>query len=78
MKSDEKNRILDEAFDSIAALVSGGVELAQGASTEARALVRSRFDKLIKDLDLVEREEFDVVRAQLVELEKRIKALEKN
>ena len=78
MKSDEKNRILDEAFDSIAALVSGGVELAQGASTEARSLVRSRFDKLIKDLDLVEREEFDVVRAQLVELEKRIKALEKN
>lgn len=85
MSAGDKNQILDEAMDSLAALISGSLELAQGAGAEAKNLLRSRVEKLIADLDLVDREAFEVATAQIEKLHEqlaamaaRIEALEKN
>jgi BMFP domain-containing protein YqiC len=84
MSARDKKQILDEATDSLAALVAGFLELGQGAGAEAKALLRTRVEKLIGDLDLVDRETFEVaqeqldkLRAALAVLEARIEALEK-
>jgi len=50
-------------FDEVAKLMIGAAGAAQGAAREAEALMRSRLERLIGDLDLVSREEFDAVKA---------------
>ena len=53
------NRVLDE----IAKLMMTAAGAAQGAAREAESLVRSRLERLLADLDLVGREEFDAMKA---------------
>lgn len=74
-----QNRILDE----IGRLFTNAAGAAQGVRTEVETLIRSQAERLIADMDLVGREEFDVVRAmaQLAReeneaLKARIEALE--
>ncbi len=74
-----RGRILDD----IARLVTDAAGVAQGMRREAESLARAQLDRLIATMDLVSREEFEVVRdmAALAReeneaLQKRIAALE--
>jgi BMFP domain-containing protein YqiC len=73
------NRLLDD----LAKVANGAVSTLVGVKDEIEALVRQRVDKLLTDSDLVPREEFEVVKAMVVEarseqerLSKRLVALE--
>jgi BMFP domain-containing protein YqiC len=50
-------------FDELAKLMMSAAGAAQGAAREAEGLMRSRLERLLGDLDLVSREEFDAMKA---------------
>ena len=50
-------------FDDIARVANGAMGAAAGLRTEIEALVRDRMQRLLADMDLVRREEFEVVQA---------------
>lgn len=53
------NRLLDD----LARLASGALGSLAGLKEEIEAFVRQRFERLVAELDLVPREEFDAVKA---------------
>ncbi|MGB5094023.1 MAG: accessory factor UbiK family protein [Parvibaculum sp.] len=53
-----QNRFLDE----LAKMFTNAAGAAQGVRTEVETIMRSQAERLIADLDLVTREEFDVMR----------------
>ena len=74
------NRILDE----LAKVMTDAAGAAQGLRREAESVFRNRAERVLRDLDVVQREEFEAVKAMAerarVEnerLEARIVALEK-
>ena len=74
------NRILDE----LAKVMTDAAGAAQGLKREAESVLRNRAERVLRDLDVVQREEFEAVKAMAerarVEndrLEARIEALEK-
>jgi len=52
------NRLLDE----MARLMGDAASVAQGVKREAESVFRTQMERIVADLDLVKREEFDVVR----------------
>jgi BMFP domain-containing protein YqiC len=73
------NRILDD----IARLITDATGAAQGVRREVENLVKSQFERLLKDMDIATREEVDVLRDMVVaareeneQLALRLKALE--
>lgn len=73
------NRILDE----LARMMTDAAGAAQGVKREVETLVRSQGERLLRDMDVVSREEFEVVksmaekaRAENERLAARIGALE--
>jgi BMFP domain-containing protein YqiC len=54
-----QNRILDD----LARVAASAVGAVQGARHEVEAAIRSRLEKMLVDMDLVTREEFEVVKA---------------
>lgn len=73
------NRLLDE----VAKLMTDAAGAAQGLKREAETIMRAQGEKILKDMDLVRREEFEAVkamaekaRAENERLEARIAALE--
>ncbi len=87
MNSQGPNRFLDE----FAKLMTDAAGLAQGVQKEAETVFRAQGERVMAKMDLVQREDFDVVRdmaarareenevlkEQLIALETRISALEK-
>ena len=74
-----RNRILDD----ISQLMTNAAGVAQGVKDEAETAVRARMERLLADMDLVTREEFEAVREMAQKareenerLEARIAALE--
>ncbi len=53
------NRLLDE----IAKLMTDAAGAAQGVQREVATLVRSQGERLLRDMDVVSREEFEAVKA---------------
>jgi len=53
-----QNRLMDE----MARLMNDAASVAQGVKREAETVFRSQMERIVADLDLVRREEFDVVR----------------
>ena len=49
-------------FDELAKLMTNAAGAAQGVRREVGALVQSQVERVISNLELVKREEFDVVR----------------
>ncbi|MEJ0013547.1 MAG: accessory factor UbiK family protein [Bauldia sp.] len=49
-------------FDEMARLVGDAASVAQGVKREAETVFRSQMERIVADLDLIKREEFDVVR----------------
>jgi BMFP domain-containing protein YqiC len=56
------NRFLDD----LARVANGALGTAAGLKGEIEALVRDRLQRLLADMDLVSREEFDAVKAMAV------------
>ena len=70
-------------FDEMARLMGDAASVAQGVKREAETVFRTQMERIVADLDLVKREEFDVVRemasqarAENESLKKRIAELE--
>ena len=59
-----KNPILDE----FAKLTTGAMGLAQAAGEEAKTAFRAQADRMVAELDLVRRDEFDALRAEIAAL----------
>jgi BMFP domain-containing protein YqiC len=66
-----QNPILDE----IAKLTTAAMGLAQAAGDEAKAALRSQTDRMVAELDLVRREEYDALKAEVAALRAEIEAL---
>ena len=73
------NRILDE----VAKLMTDAAGAAQGVKREVETLMKSQGERILKDMDLVRREEFEAGKAMAEKareenerLEARLKALE--
>ncbi|GJM01650.1 MAG: hypothetical protein DHS20C08_01510 [Rhodomicrobium sp.] len=71
-------------FDELAKLMTNAAGAAQGMSQEVESLFRSQGQKMLNEMDLVSREEFEVVKAMAAkareendELKARLEALEK-
>lgn len=71
-------------LDDLAGLMTGAMGAARSAGEEARTAMQSRVRDFIADMDLVERDEVEAVRAIAINalekveaLEKRVEALEK-
>ncbi|HEY5608491.1 MAG TPA: accessory factor UbiK family protein [Alphaproteobacteria bacterium] len=70
-------------FDDMARLANGAVGALAGAGRELEALIRAQIEKLLANMDLVRRDEFEAVkamaakaRAEQERLEARVAALE--
>lgn len=66
-----QNPILDE----IAKLTNAAMGLAQAAGDEAKAAFRSQTDRMVAELDLVRRDEYDALKAEIAVLRAEIEAL---
>ncbi len=66
-----QNPILDE----IAKLTTAAMGIAQAAGDEAKAAFRSQTDRLVAEMDLVRREEYDALKAELAALRLEVEAL---
>ena len=62
-------------LDEMAKLTTAAMGIAQAASEEAKAAFRSQADKIVADLDLVRRDELDVLKAEVAALRVEIEAL---
>ncbi len=73
------NRLMDE----FAKLMTDAAGVAQGARREVETVVRAQLERVLSELDIVQREDFETVREMAVKaraeneaLERRIAALE--
>lgn len=66
-----RNPLLDE----FAKLTTGAMGLAQAAGEEAKAAMRAQTDRMVAELDLVRRDEFDVLKAEIAALRAELAAL---
>ncbi len=68
-----RSRILDD----IARLTNGAAGVASGLRDEVEALVQQRLEKVLANLDLVRREEFEAIEAVAIRAREEQEALEK-
>ncbi|KQS55580.1 hypothetical protein ASG17_05775 [Brevundimonas sp. Leaf363] len=66
-----RNPILDE----FAKLTTGAMGLAQAAGEEAKSAFRAQTDRVAAELDLVRRDEFDALKAEIAALRAEIAGL---
>ena len=57
-----QNRLLDD----FARLFTDAAGMAQGVRREAEGVVKAQFERLIRDMDVVSREEFEAVREKAI------------
>lgn len=66
-----RNPILDE----FAKLTTGAMGLAQAAGEEARTAFRAQADRFVAEMDLVRRDEFDALKAEIAALRAEVATL---
>lgn len=66
-----RNPILDE----FAKLTTGAMGLAQAAGEEAKTAFRTQADRFVAEMDLVRRDEFDALKAEIAALRAEIATL---
>lgn len=62
-------------LDEFAKLTTGAMGLAQAAGEEARTAFRAQADRFVADMDLVRRDEFDALKAEIAALRAEVAAL---
>ncbi|MFZ5721791.1 MAG: accessory factor UbiK family protein [Pseudomonadota bacterium] len=62
-------------LDEFAKLTTAAMGLAQAAGDEAKAAFRSQTDRLVAEMDLVRREDFDALKAEVEALRKEVAEL---
>jgi BMFP domain-containing protein YqiC len=68
-----RNRLLDD----LARVAAGALGVATGVRDEAEALLRQRFERVLTNMDLVTREEFETVKAMAVKARSEQEAMAK-
>lgn len=63
------------AFDDIANLMTNAFGAAKGVGDEVRAAARARADRVIADMDLVSRDEFEAVKMMAASAQEEISEL---
>jgi BMFP domain-containing protein YqiC len=63
-------------LDEMAKLTQAAVGIAQAAGEEARTAFRAQSDKWAADLDLIRREEFEALKAEVAALRTQVAALQ--
>jgi len=66
-----RNPLLDE----FAKLTTGAMGLAQAAGEEAKTAFRAQTDRMVAEMDLVRRDEFDALKAEIAALRAEVAAL---
>ena len=62
-------------LDEMAKLTTAAMGLAQAAGEEAKAAFRSQTDRLVAEMDLIRREDFDALKAEVASLRAEVEAL---
>jgi BMFP domain-containing protein YqiC len=62
-------------LDEFAKLTTGAMGLAQAAGEEAKTALRAQTDRMVAEMDLVRRDEFDALRDEIAALRAEIAAL---
>lgn len=62
-------------MDEIAKLTQAAMGMAQAAGEEAKTAFRAQGDRLVAEFDLIRRDEFDALKAELAALRAEIQAL---
>ncbi|MFI4935607.1 MAG: accessory factor UbiK family protein [Caulobacterales bacterium] len=68
-----QNPLLDE----LAKAANAAVGIAQAAGEEAKAAFRSQADRMAANMDLIRREEFEALKAEVADLRAQVAALKK-
>lgn len=63
-------------LDDLSRLMTSAMGVARGASEEARSFAQSKMHEFVADMDLVGRDEFEILRAMVLAQADRIAALE--
>ena len=58
-------------FDEMARLMNDAAGVAQGVRKEFDTLFRSQAERMLRDLDVVQREEFEALKARIAALEEK-------
>jgi len=61
-------------FDEIARLMNDAAGVASGVRREFDTVFRNQADRILRDLDVVKREEFEAVKARIAALEAKVAA----
>ena len=64
-------------FDEMARLMGDAASVAQGVKREAETAFRSQMERFIADLDLVKREDFDIVKEMVAKTREENESLKK-
>ena len=62
-------------LDEMAKLTTAAMGLAQAAGDEAKAAFRSQADRIVAEFDLIRREDFEVLKAEVAQLRAEVEAL---
>jgi len=62
-------------LDEMAKLTAAAMGMAQSAGEEAKAAFRAQADRMVAELDLVKREDLDVLKAEIAALRAEVAAL---
>jgi BMFP domain-containing protein YqiC len=62
-------------LDEMAKLTTAAMGLAQAAGEEAKAAFRSQTDRMVAEMDLIRREDFDALKAEIAALRAEVEAL---
>ena len=66
----------NKIFDELAKLMTDAAGAAQGARQEVESMIRSQGERVMRDMDVVQREEFDAVKAMAVKAREQNEVLE--
>ena len=62
-------------LDEMAKLTNAAMGLAQAAGDEAKAAFRSQTDRLVAEMDLIRRDEFEALKAEIAALRAEVETL---
>jgi BMFP domain-containing protein YqiC len=62
-------------LDEMAKLSTAAMGLAQAAGDEAKAAFRAQADRMVAEMDLIRRDDFDALKAEVAELRAQLEAL---